>query len=168
MEDARHRRRVEQLNLRHDVYLRGLARKLCRAHIDPDDLIQDLLEKLMRTQPLPEVENERAWLARILHNLFIDKLRRHQARREDLGEDEPAAPVTDQVAWWEALGEDAVRAAANQLSPEQRTTFELFAFEGKSYDQIAAQLRIAKATVGTRILRARLRLRELLTAQEGA
>jgi RNA polymerase sigma-70 factor (ECF subfamily) len=46
-------------------------------------------------------------------------------------------------------------------------TFELFAFEGRSYDDIAAALGIAKATVGTRILRARQKLRELLTMERG-
>ena len=50
---------------------------------------------------------------------------------------------------------------------EQRITFELFAFHGKSYDEIAAKLKIAKNTVGTRIMRARSKLRELFTAERG-
>ena len=38
----------------------------------------------------------------------------------------------------------------------------MFAFDGKSYDEIAVAQGIAKATVGTRILSARLRIREIL------
>jgi RNA polymerase sigma-70 factor (ECF subfamily) len=165
MEDARHKRRVDQLITNHDAYLRGLARKLCRAHVDPDDLVQDLFEKLMRSQPLPDIVNERAWLGRVMHNLFVDRLRRQLARREDPIERVVEAPPDERV-WWESLTEDAVRAAMTTLPPEQRETFELFAFEGQSYEAIANRLGIAKATVGTRILRARLRIREILVAKE--
>ena len=73
----------------------------------------------------------------------------------------------DDRAWWESLTEESVRAQLQRLPVDQRRTFELFAFEGKTYDQIATQLGIAKATVGTRILRARLRIREVLVAAEG-
>jgi RNA polymerase sigma-70 factor (ECF subfamily) len=38
----------------------------------------------------------------------------------------------------------------------------MFAFDGKSYLEIAESQGIQKATVGTRILRARQRIRELL------
>lgn len=137
-------------------------------YVDPDDLVQDLFEKLIKMSALPDATNERAWLARVMHNLFIDKLRRATARREDPIE-EAEAPVlaTDDAPWWNALDEGNVRAAVDKLPLEQRATFEKFAFEGKSYDTIAAELGIAKATVGTRILRARQKLRDLLVATHG-
>ena len=65
--------------------------------------------------------------------------------------------------WWEELTACEVRAVLACVPDEQRITFEMFAFDGKSYDEIARQLHIAKATVGTRILRTRNRLRVLLT-----
>ena len=166
--DARHRQRIQELTTTHGAFLLGLARKLCGTTIDPDDLVQDLMEKLIRTQPLPDMTHERAWLGRVVHNLFVDKLRRLHARREDLV-DEPVEPSAEDRAWWEALSEDAVRAAAAQLPADQRETFARFAFDGWSYDRIAAELGIAKATVGTRILRARQKIRAVLTAaEEGA
>jgi RNA polymerase sigma-70 factor (ECF subfamily) len=166
MEEARFRRRADVLLREHGDYLHGLARRLCRNHFDPDDLVQDVLEKTVRApDAIPAGANERAWLSRVMHNLFIDRLRRKQARREDpINVDVPAVPK-DEHAWWESLTVGDIRAKLAQLSEEQRATFELFAFEGKSYDEIASQLGIAKATVGTRILRARTRLRELLTKE---
>lgn len=163
---ARRRRELDELTRTHGPYLRGLAHRLCRAQLDPDDLVQDVLEKVLLA-PMPDGANARAWLARVTHNLFIDKLRRKHARREDLTSDEldAATLATPDPPWWENLTEDAVRAQLPRLSDEQRVTFELFAFAGKSYDEIAAELQIAKATVGTRILRARLRLRELLSKE---
>jgi RNA polymerase sigma-70 factor, ECF subfamily len=148
--------------------LTQMARRLCRSNIDPDDLVQDVLEKTLRS-PVPEGANVRAWLSRVMRNLFIDKLRRDRSRREDLTAEPTAASPTDEPpAWWELLSEEEVRAVLARVPADQRITFELFAFEGKSYDEIAATLDIAKATVGTRILRTRQRLRSLLGACQPA
>ncbi len=166
LEDARRRRELAELTQAHGGYLRGLARKLCRTQLDPDDLVQDVLEKTLRS-PVPDGANARAWLSRVMHNLFIDRLRRQHARREDLVAEPVEITVTESRVWWDSLTEDAVRAQLASLPADQRATFELFAFDGNSYDEIAAKLGIAKATVGTRILRARQRLRELLTKERG-
>lgn len=152
----------------HGEYLRGLARRLCRRHFDPDDLVQDLLEKTVRSpDALPNGANERAWLSRVMHNLFIDRVRRAQTRREEPITVDPAAAVAEDPPWWDSLTGGQVRAQLVHLPDEQRETFELFAFENLSYDEIAARLNIAKATVGTRILRARTKLRDLLTREHG-
>jgi RNA polymerase sigma-70 factor, ECF subfamily len=166
LEDARRRRQLEHLTRNHGSYLRGLARRLCRSQLDPDDLVQDVFEKTLRT-PIPDGANERAWLARVMQNLFIDKLRRRDARREELTADPIEVPREGERAWWETLTEDEVRAACRQLPDEQRAAFELFAFDGRSYDEIAAAQKIAKATVGTRILRARQKIRDLLSRGRG-
>jgi RNA polymerase sigma-70 factor (ECF subfamily) len=167
LDDARHRQKLAELTRLHRSYLEALARRMCRNQLDPDDLVQDLFEKTMRSgQPIPPGANERAWLSRVLHNLFIDKLRRRNARRED-PLDEPIELPVEERAWWQSLTVDQIRATLARLPEEQRMTFELFAFEGRSYDDIAATLGVAKATVGTRILRARQKLRELLTLERG-
>jgi RNA polymerase sigma-70 factor (ECF subfamily) len=169
LDDARRRRELDEVTRAHGPYLRGLAHKLCRSQLDPDDLVQDVLEKTLH-HPIPDGANPRAWLARVLHNLFIDKLRRKHARREDLVPEpanDGAGGGGESRVWWESLTEEVVRAQLANLPAEQRTTFELFAFAGKSYDEIAAELGIAKATVGTRILRARQKLRALLTEERG-
>jgi len=166
-DDARRRRKIGELTRLHRSYLEALARRMCRNQLDPDDLVQDVLEKTMRSLPsIPDGANERAWMSRILHNLFIDKLRRRAARREDPLE-EPIEPPPEDRTWWQALTSEEIRTTLGRLPEDQRRTFELFAFEGRSYDDIARTLGIAKATVGTRILRARQKLRELLTVERG-
>ena len=162
IEDARTQRQLEQLTRAHGAYLRGLAGKLCRSQLDPDDLVQDVLEKTLRF-PVPDGANERRWLAKVMHNLFIDKLRRKRTRREEPLEALDPPSTVEERLWWETITEEQIREALTRLPEEQRVTFELFAFERRSYDEIASQLKIAKATVGTRILRARQKLRELLT-----
>lgn len=158
---------ASELVRRHGSYLGALARRKCRNQLDADDLVQDVFEKVMRCmQPIPAGANEQAWLSRVLHNLFIDKLRRRAARAED-SLHEPIAAQADERTWWQALTEEEVRATLALLPDKQRVAFELFAFEGRSYEDIAVMLAIPKATVGTRILRARRKLREILTAERG-
>lgn len=155
---------IERLREAHGAYLHGLARKLCGRHHDPDDLLQDTYVRALAS-PIPDGANERAWLSRVMHNLFIDWIRRRDARREDALTDVPLAAVPDE-AWWLSLTADDVVRVLEQLPEQQRSVFRMFAFDGKSYDEIAEAHGIAKATVGTRILRARLRIREIL-AEEG-
>jgi RNA polymerase sigma-70 factor (ECF subfamily) len=158
---------ARELLRRHGAFLEALARRKCRNQLDPDDLVQDVFEKVMRAvQPIPDGASELAWLSRVLHNLFIDKLRRRAARAEHaLGE--PACAPPEERTWWQALTEEEVRATVARLPDKQRVAFELYAFEDRTYDDIAAVLGIPKATVGTRILRARRRLREILSAEHG-
>lgn len=150
----------------HAPYLRTLARRLCRSTVDADDLVQDTFVRALRV-PLPDGVNTQAWLARVLRNLWIDRLRRRATRREDalVDPDAVAAPVAPPPPpWWTALTVDDVRAQLARLPEPQRVTFELFALEGRSYHEIAARTGAGTTTVGTRVLRARHKLRALLAA----
>ena len=56
--------------------------------------------------------------------------------------------------------------AVAKLDPEFRDIYRLHALEGRSYAEIAAQLDLPQNTVGTRLLRARKKLRELARTDE--
>ena len=164
IDKARVRQRFDRAVREHRPALLDLARKLCRTHVDPDDLVQDVLETtLQHIAELPEDTNLIAWMTRVLRNRFVDRCRRLRTRGIQIPiEDVPVAqPAVEGEAWWQRLGADDIRARLAQLPAEQRAAFELFAFDGASYQEIAERLAIPKATVGTRILRARVRLKEL-------
>ena len=57
-----------------------------------------------------------------------------------------------------------VEAALTEVPEPHRTAFRLHALEGQSYAEIAKRLAVPSATVGTRILRARRWLKEVLTS----
>ncbi len=159
------RRRLTALTRDHREFLLGLARKLCRSNFDIDDLVQDvLLKTVAHFDRLPPDVNHAAWMARVMRNLFIDRLRARGATRPtvELEEVTIAAPSPDVRAWWEEVCHDDIRAATASLPVELRATFERFAFERQSYKEIAAALDVPIATVGTRVLRARRRLRAIL------
>lgn len=168
LDDVRQKRMLEQLAREHHGFLLGFARKLCGAIDDPADLVQDVLEKAIKTPERIPPDGVRNWLVRVMRNTFIDRLRAQTARpRHDaLQELQVAAPPVDEPAWWTALDAADIRARVAELPAEQRAAFELFAFERLSYQEIGERLGIPKATVGTRILRARRRLRELFAPPE--
>lgn len=168
--DASTRDRLDAVSREHGPYLRELAARLCRRQFDPDDLVQDVL--LTAAAELPRLgtdANVVGWLTRVLKNRFIDRCRRRQTAavatpEQPIDEERIAARETEGEAWWEQLDAGDIRRALAQVAPELRAPFELFAFDGLSYHDIATRLAIPKATVGTRILRARQRLRAVLTA----
>lgn len=162
--DAQARRRLDALAREHAPFLRGLAGKLCRGTFDPEDLVQDvLMTAVANLDRLPPDVNHAAWMARVMQNLFIDRLRSRASQRPiPIDDVVVAAPPPEEPAWWERLAREDVAAAVAQLPPELGRAFALFACEGRSYKEIAVALDVPIATVGTRVLRARRRLRALL------
>jgi RNA polymerase sigma-70 factor (ECF subfamily) len=148
--------------------LQGLALKLCGHPADARDLVQDTFERALRNlHTLDAGANERAWLFTILHNLFIDQCRKKSRRppREDI--DDPAvqvaSPEPEPPPAWTAIGPEELRRAVGQLEEEFRVVYRLHAIEGRSYQEIAATLDLPVNTVGTRLIRARRKLKVILT-----
>jgi RNA polymerase sigma-70 factor (ECF subfamily) len=150
--------------------LRVIARGLYRDRADADDLVQDVLERALRALDQMDLDsNPRGWMVTILHNLHIDRCRR-QARRGTHIPAQDVALVAEETApepVWAGIGVDDLRAGVEQLPDELRTVYRMFALEGRSYNDVAETLGIPKATVGTRLARARARLKELLTKKLG-
>lgn len=158
---------LERLTHDHQDFLLGLARKLCRGHFDPADLVQDtLLKTVAHFDRLPPGVNHRAWMSQVMKNLFTDQLRRRKARAALDPANLPAA-MPDEAPWWLELDAGMVRAAVAQLPEELRETFDRFVFRNETYSDIAAAQNIPKTTVGTRILRARRRIKVILTEKLG-
>jgi len=163
------RERLARLARDHEAALLAAALRLCGNRADADDLVQDTLERALG-QPdcLGEPTRARAWLCTVLNNLFIDQCRRRRRRgphepldaRHDL-----AAPEPPPAPPWHRIGIDELRAAVDELGEEFSAVYRMHAFEGRCYDEIAAALAIPKATVGTRLLRARRKLRSILAAR---
>jgi RNA polymerase sigma-70 factor (ECF subfamily) len=141
--------------------LRRYARALLGDNGEADDLIQDTLERsLARLEQWREGESPRKWMFSILHNLYIDGLRRKSRRPphvglESLGMDQ-SSPAADG-----ASGRDLDR-ALQLLSLEQREVVLLVGLEGLSYAETADVLAIPVGTVMSRLSRGRDRLRGLM------
>lgn len=147
----------------------GFAMKLTRDPAAAEDLVQSTAERaLLNAAWYRQGTDVSAWTNRIMYRLFIDACRCARRRAEralpaevvaasDGGEDRPPC------AWeWITMGD--VQSALLRLTPAQRAAFELCALAGMSYEEAAMRLGIPLRTVGTRLVRARARLRALLLA----
>ena len=150
---------------------RGLfARALGLERTVPDarDLVQDTLERAFRNfHQFQPGTNLRLWLFRIMYNLFVDRYRRrsHDLSAEPIEEHEVAAPQPEPPAAWECLDREVVVASMDRLDPPFREVLELHFLDARSYRDISSALGIPTGTVGTRILRARQKLRTLLASE---
>jgi RNA polymerase sigma-70 factor (ECF subfamily) len=148
--------------------LRAVARNLVRNAAEVEDLVQDVFEKALRSLHRIDLEaNPRGWMVTILHNLHIDRCRQRARMQPHVPCDDVviAAPAEGDAPIWSAMTTDDVRRAAARLPEELREVYVMFALDGRSYIDVAAALGIPKATVGTRLSRARARLKQLLTAE---
>lgn len=163
--------RTRQLLADQAPALQVAALKLCRDRDAAADLVQDTLERaLRREEQLADILNLHAWLATIMHRLFIDRCRTRQRRpqaeveADSLQQPEPTPPPP-----WARISEQELHGAVARLDPTFRTVFELHS-QDASYAEISSRLGIPRNTVGTRLARARAKLRALLAgrgAEEG-
>jgi RNA polymerase sigma-70 factor, ECF subfamily len=157
---------LEQAVREHGDLLRALARRLCRDATEAEDLVQDTIERALRNSAsFKSGTNARAWLVSILNHLFIDRCRVRSregaaVQLDDVQQHLPA-PVPDLEPKWAQLGKEDVDRAVTRLDAPFRDVYRLHT-DGRSYDQIAQQLDVPRATVATRLMRARKKLKTLL------
>jgi RNA polymerase sigma-70 factor, ECF subfamily len=138
-------------------YATGLVGKAGAA----DDLVQDCIERaLRRSDSLRDPERIGGWLRSILHNLYIDGIRRGRdlangIEISDLDNTLSTPPDDRSVSIDFLKGFDT-------LSVEHRQILLLVGLEGLNYREISEELNIPIGTVMSRLARARERLREAL------
>jgi RNA polymerase sigma-70 factor (ECF subfamily) len=184
LEDARDRdlvRRVgegdedafRQLFRRYGPVAKALAVRIVRQTHMAEETVQEAFLVLWRS---PDSYNEdrgsfRAWLLSTVHHRAVDMVRREEAhRRRSEGADapEPVEDVGQQVVEETDLAESRVRvrAALEQIPPEQRQVLELMYYRGKTQTMIADELGLPLGTVKSRTLLGMRRLRALVSRSE--
>jgi RNA polymerase sigma-70 factor (ECF subfamily) len=93
---------------------------------------------------------------RYRHGKAVDRKGEQEKRSPRMGEPDPAeAAAKDERA-------DVIVEAISGLAPTDKLLLTLYYLDGRSYKEIAAVTRLAATGVGTKIARARARLRDLL------
>lgn len=128
-----------------------------------DDLLQDCVERAMqKRRTLKEGQRLYGWLRSILHNLYMDELRRRRRSGIVADLDEMANSLTHSTPAADRTSiTDFVR-AVGRLTVEHRQVLLLVGLDGLSYGEAAAELHIPIGTVMSRLARAREQLRDLL------
>jgi len=142
-----------------DMLLRLACTRLDSA-ADAEDAVQEAFLRLLTARPaFRDEEHEKAWLIRTTLQRAGD-IRRRASRRDIPLENmtvEPAAPETP---------EGELRAVVRALPEKYAAVIHLHYYEGYSIKEIAKLLGLPAATAGTRLARARERLRQMLKEDE--
>jgi RNA polymerase sigma-70 factor (ECF subfamily) len=147
--------------------LRRYASVLARDPSLAEDLVQDcLVRAISRFHTWEPGTNLRAWLMKILRNVFFSELRRVKTRRAventivDYNDDECAAAN----AWAQEREADlaAVQRAFNGLSDEHREILLLVGLDQLAYKEAASVLGLPIGTVRSRVSRARAAMRKCI------
>lgn len=126
-----------------------------------EELCQEVFARAFKARrSMENVRNVRAWLYRIATNAARDQLRRRRLLTWlPLFDEDPALLVESPEA--SALEMHAVEQALLKLDPDLRVPLVLYTCQELSTQEIADVLGISRDAVKQRLVRARLRFREL-------
>ena len=145
--------------------LRRYATGLCGDRVLADDLVQDGIERaLTRSATLQQPERLGAWLRSIVHNLYLDELRRRRVRGVPVDVEDMANDLALSTAAKDSGPVADVQRAMLTLSVEHRQVLVLAGVEELSYREISDELGVPLGTVMSRLARARAALRDRLEA----
>ena len=143
---------------RHSDSVYRMAMVYLRNPQDARDCCQDVFVKLMeRRKNFESEEHRKAWLLAVAKNTCRDQLRREARRRTD------SLDAMGAREWLPATsGGGDVLAAIFTMPANDREVLYLHYYEGYSVRELCTLLRLRESAAKQRLLRARLRLRELL------
>lgn len=134
--------------------LRQFAAVTASREVEPDDLLQEALVRVLSQGPLSEREQPLAYLRRAIVNLAIDHARRREARRTAMGKWVGRGASVD--SYPSDLG------ILDELTPRARAIIYLSEIEGYRYREIAEMLDCNEAAARVGAMRARRQLRRIL------
>ena len=161
-------------------YLFGQAYSHTRNPHEADDLVQATFARgLEKFHQFKQGTNIKAWLSRIMANLFVSECRRRKRRpaaasiegledmlpaetRDDAQyhlEGMPATEVIEDEGFLQSLDE-RLKCGLETMSKTYREAFILNTIGNLSYSQVARRLKIPTGTVMSRLHRARIVMRE--------
>ncbi len=145
----------------HYNYFINIARKLTRDEYEAEDLVQDTFIRAYKFIHLYQPgSNAKAWLYRIMKNLFINLSRKKQNHPHyslDTVNYDPAYDHAEpRLRYYEIIK------LMEMIKDEYRTVITLYHLEEMSLYEIAQKLNWPLGTVKSRLHRARLEFRKIL------
>jgi len=144
-----------------DLYgpLRRFAGVVGSFEMDPDDLVQEAIVRVLRTKRLADLENPSAYLRRVVVNLASSAWRSRGRERQALAR----LSRTDQAVTEPVYPSDV--GDLLHLKPQARAVLFLHDVEGFDFSEVAAMLSTSEGAVRMLASRSRRRLRRLLAEE---
>ena len=148
-----------------------IAYRICGSGVRAEELCHDaFLKYLQRLEPLPDLEQTKYWLIRVLRNasLNAEKKRARELRAyERMHRSAPQAAGPSDLELLREETRSVVQEALNRLPGPMRTVLVLKEYAGLGYRDIAGIMGCSEGSVKVRAFRARERLAELLEGELG-
>ncbi|HLX90854.1 MAG TPA: sigma-70 family RNA polymerase sigma factor [Puia sp.] len=159
----------EQIYLHYYKAVRTNIFSMLRDEDQADDILQEVFLRFWdRRQKFAESDKAGGWLFVVSYNAslrFLEKLRRDKAANkmyvvaeevvtEDYPSEQEIRSIDRQL--------DLLSQAIDRLPPQRRRVFELCRFQGKTYEQAATDLSIAKSTVKDHLEQAAASIRKYI------
>ncbi len=156
----------------HSSELRAHAARILKDSQRAEEVVQDALIKFMLAAPeLESADHAVGYLHRTIENLCVDIFRLEGRRPNLVLLDDAQAEI--ESTWVDAgdhseviaQADDAaiIRQALAMLSPAERTALVMWEMDGRTTEEIAAELNIKESAVRHTLSRARASLRRVLT-----
>lgn len=162
------RERWAQRKLYEDYYgvLMGVCLRYANDRNDAQDILHDgfikIYRNIARYQPGTSIV---AWMRRIMVNTAIDYYRKQTRRRtEDI--DQAFDVQTSMPNAVSQIGAKEIMECIQKLSPAYRAVFNLYVIEGYAHKEIADILGITESTSRSNLVKARIKLKAMLTIRE--
>ena len=147
----------------------GTALRLTRSREEAEDLAQEALVRAYEAYERFDGSNFKAWILRIVTNLYINRYRQRQRSPQlnSLDAEGIAEPMSsedqlpDRLLFDEALGAE-IEEALGKVPEDFRMAVILSDIEGLSYQEIADATGVPIGTVRSRLARGRSALRKEL------
>ena len=143
--------------------LRRYARALTRDVAAADDLVQDCLTRALGKLHLWQKGTDlRAWLFTILHNQYVNYVRRSVREGASVGLSDGEPLLTRAPQQGQRLELRDLERAIAKLPEEQQSAILLVGLEGMRYEEVATVLGVPVGTIRSRLSRGREALRRLV------
>lgn len=143
--------------------LRRYARALTRDVTIADDLVQDCLTRALGKLHLWQKGTDlRAWLFTILHNQYVNYVRRSVREGASVGLSDSEPLLTRAPQQGRRLELRDLERAIAKLPEEQQSAILLVGLEGMRYEEVATVLGVPVGTIRSRLSRGREALRKLV------
>lgn len=147
--------------LQHITALRRYARALTSDTNKAEDLVQDSLERaLQRFHLYQEGTNLKAWLFTIMHNVYVNNVRKSSSEPNFVSYDNINASQLDPQDIEDDVTIRDLKCALTKLPNDQKDILLLVGLEGFGYKEVSTMLDIPLGTVMSRLHRAREKLRQ--------
>jgi RNA polymerase sigma-70 factor (ECF subfamily) len=133
----------------------GIAEDLCH---------EAFIKYYERHEPLPDTNQAKYWLIRVVKNMALNHEKRKSRERNAVSKLEKITPQYAESEEKRVLEDElksSVQAALNKLPPKLKMVLVLKEYGGLNYREIGAMLKISEGNVKVRVFRAREQLEKL-------